>query len=300
MKLRVFASLCLASAALVSSACRTTAPEDPILALSATESLVQGKELLAAKKYVRARPYLLHAFEVEPNSANGRESLLLAADTYFLEGGRANFVQAEAKYRDFLNRFPTSDRASYAQFQVATSLARRMERPDRDQATTRQALQAYEDLQRQFPTSEYAAQAREQIRLVRDNLAEHELVVGRFYLNYGIAVAAVSRLEYMLEAYPEYSARDKIFFYLGQAYGRSGRDEDARATFERLRNQFQDSPYLAELPKVEKNLAKLAAKRKRREARQEAEAARESGSSAAAKDEAKAAETKDDDKEDQP
>ena len=81
----------------------------------------------------RARPYFTHAFEVEPNSAIGREALLLAADTYYLSGGSANFVQAEAKYRDFLNRFPTSDQAAYVQFQIANSLAKRMEKPDRDQ-----------------------------------------------------------------------------------------------------------------------------------------------------------------------
>ena len=113
--------------------CKGGGAEDPILRLSAEESLAQGKELLTKEKWDRARPYFTHAFEVEPNSAIGREALLLAADTYYLSGGSTNFVQAEAKYRDFLNRFPTSDQAAYVQFQIANSLAKRMEKPDRDQ-----------------------------------------------------------------------------------------------------------------------------------------------------------------------
>ena len=40
---------------------------DPVLRLSAQESLVQGKDLLSQKKYSRARPLFPHAFEVEPN-----------------------------------------------------------------------------------------------------------------------------------------------------------------------------------------------------------------------------------------
>ncbi|HVR09743.1 MAG TPA: hypothetical protein VMW75_17000, partial [Thermoanaerobaculia bacterium] len=96
---------------------------DPILRLSAEESLVQGKDLLAQQKYSRARPLFTHAFEVEPNSKVGREALLLAADTFFLEGGSSNYTQAEAKYRDYLNRFPTSEQAAYVQFQIANSLA---------------------------------------------------------------------------------------------------------------------------------------------------------------------------------
>ena len=94
---------------------------------------------------------------MEPNSTIGRESLLLAADTYYLQGNNANYIQAEAKYRDFLNRFPTSEQSAYVQFQIANSLAKRMERPDRDQAVTRKALEAYQDLIRLYPTSEYAA-----------------------------------------------------------------------------------------------------------------------------------------------
>ena len=69
------------------------------------ESLDAGRKLFDAGKFTQARPYFQHAFEVEPNSAVGRESLLLVADSAFQEGGRTELVQAEAKYRDFLNRF---------------------------------------------------------------------------------------------------------------------------------------------------------------------------------------------------
>lgn len=255
-------------AALSLAGCRGSAKADPILSLSAAEALTQGKDLLAKEKYARARPLLIHAFEVEPNSATGRESLLLAADTYYLEGGTGNYVSAEAKYRDFLNRFPTSDRSAYAQFQVASSLAKRMERPDRDQSTTRNALTAFEELLRLYPTSEYAAQAREQIRVVRDNLAEHEFVVGRFYIRYGIPVAAVNRFEYLLATYPEYGEKDKAFFYLGQAYQNAWRSEEAESTFKRLERQFPDSPYVKEIDKVRKD-APVKAKEAKAEEKKE-------------------------------
>ncbi len=231
------------------TSCRSSAAEDPILRLSAEESLVQGKELLNQKKFARARPYLSHAFEVEPNSAGGREALLLVADCHFLERGNTNFIQAEAKYRDFLNRFPTSTQAAYAQFQIANSLAERIERPDRDQGTTRKTLAAYQDLLRLFPTSEYAAQAREKISTVRLNLAEHEFVVGRFYLRFGAAQAAVGRFETILRDYPEYRDKDKIIYHLGLAHSDNEQPEEASKAFERLRTEYPESPYSAEIPK---------------------------------------------------
>lgn len=246
------AVLLLAAAALVSVAgCKSGLAEDPILRLSATEALTEGKELMAAEKYARARRYLSHAFEVEPNSVSGRESLLLLADSYYLDGGSVNLVQAEAKYRDFLNRFPTSDQAAYSQFQIANSLSARMEKPDRDQQATGDALAAYHELIRLYPTSEYVAEARQRIREVRDRLAEHEFVVGEFYLRRTLLGAAVLRFEGLLENYPDYDQRDKVLFHLGLAYRKSKLPEHqdrALGVFRRLRREHPESPYVDDIP----------------------------------------------------
>jgi outer membrane protein assembly factor BamD len=230
------------------TACRSGVSEDPILKLSAEESLAQGKELMAKTKYAKARPYFTHAFEVEPNSAIGREGLLLAADTYYQEGGSTNYVQAEAKYRDFLNRFPTSTQAAYVQFQIANSLAKRMERPDRDQSVTRKALQAYEELGRLYPTSEYAAQSQEQSKLVKANLAEHEFMIGRFYQRFGIPGPATDRWEYLLANYPDYPEKDKVLYHLILVYHQMHRVDDVKKTLEQLRTQYPKSPFLAQVP----------------------------------------------------
>jgi outer membrane protein assembly factor BamD len=243
------AVFCLLTCLLIAG-CKGAAPEDPILQLAAEESLTQGKELLAREKYSRARPYFTHAFEVEPNSAIGREGLLLAADTFYLEGGNGNFVQAEAKYRDFLNRFPTSAQAAYVQFQIANSLAKRMEKPDRDQTVTRKALEAYQDLARLYPTSEYAAQVQEQIKLVQDNLAAHEFMIGRFYMRYGAAGSAAQRFEFLIQNYPSYTEKDKVMYNLGIAYQKTNKPEEARKAFEKLRTEFPDSPLLGEIPEI--------------------------------------------------
>jgi outer membrane protein assembly factor BamD len=240
--------LLVAAAGLTLAGCRSAPADDPILRLAAEESLTQGKELLAREKYEKARPYFTHAFEVEPNSVIGREALLLAADTYFLQGGSTNFVQAEAKYRDFLNRFPTSEQSAYVQFQIANSLAKRMEKPDRDQNVTRKALEAYQELIRLYPTSEYAAQSQEQMNAVLENLAEHEFQIGRFYLRFGAPIAATERFEYLLTTYPQYQEKDKVIYHLGVGYEQSLKPEEARKAFERLRAEYPQSHFVQEIP----------------------------------------------------
>ena len=235
------------------------AKEDPMMALSAEEALTEGKELLEAKKYRRAQQYLTHAFEIEPNSASGREGLLLAADALFLDGGSTNFIKAEAKYRDFLNRFPTSDKAAYVQFQMASCLIKRMRKPDRDQSISLQALDALHEVIQLYPDSEYADQSREQIVVVRQNLAEHEFVVGYFNYKFRLYPAAVQRFETVLEQYPETEGLDRPLFYLGMAHLKLSAWAKAAEAFDRLRAEYPDSGLLSKVPQDRLDAAREAA-----------------------------------------
>jgi outer membrane protein assembly factor BamD len=218
------------------------------LALSAEEALEEGKELMENGKYRRAQEYLTHAFEIEPNSASGREGLLLAADALYLAGGSSSFIKAESKYRDFLNRFPTSDKAPYVQFQMANCLLKRMRKPDRDQSISLQALGALREVLQLYPESEYADQAREQIAVVRQNLAEHEIVVGVFNYRFKLYPAAAERFRTALDEYPETEGQDRALFHLGMAHFKMNQFGKALEAFNRLRAEHPDSTFVEKIP----------------------------------------------------
>lgn len=226
--------------------------EDPILQLSSEQALEEGRKLMAEGKFNRARPYFIHAFEVEPNSVTGREGLLLAADSLFKAGGESNLIKAESRYRDFVNRFPTSQHAAYAQFQIGLSLAGRIVKPDRDQSVAKQALAALEDVQRFYPTSPFAEQAEREMQRVRGHLAQHDFLVGRFYMRFGLPPSAIGRFEHILENYPEYDERDKVLYYLCKVYldrDAEGDDRRAREHCSKLEERFPESEYVERIPK---------------------------------------------------
>ncbi|MEM9554954.1 MAG: outer membrane protein assembly factor BamD [Acidobacteriota bacterium] len=232
--------------------------EDPILRLSSDEALDLGKSYMTDEKWVKARRHLIHAFEVEPNSRQGREALLLAADAYYQQGGIDNYIKCEAKYRDFLNRFPTSERADYAQFKVADCLASRTERPDRDQSVTEAGLAAFEELLRLYPTSEHVPQARQRIRELTDQLAAHELVIGTFYTRFGkrgICQGAVSRLEHLRDTYPQFSRMDEGLYQLAVAYSMCRRPVEALESLATLRRRYPDSERLEDALDLESEIA---------------------------------------------
>lgn len=250
--------------------------DDPILRLSAEEALAEGKELMAAEKYVQAEEYLSHAFEVEPNSPSGREALLLAGDALYKAGGVDNLVRAESRYRDFQNRFPTSDKGAYVLFQIANSLAERVRKPDRDQSATEKALQAYGDVLALYPTSEYAEEARKQIVVLRQLLGESEFLVGRFYYRLGLSRAAIARFEGLEEAYPDYVEMDKVLFHLGMSYRKGRRYQEAIETFDRLQAVYPESVWLKDVPSredLERKAAELAAAEAKEKAKAEAKTA---------------------------
>lgn len=229
-------------------ACKSGIENDPILRLSAAEALQTGTELMAAEKYAKARDYLTHAFEVEPNSEGGRRALLMVADSHFLQGGEVNWIRSESRYRDYLTRFPTSDRADYVQYQIARSLAERVERPDRDQTATEQAIAEFETLQRLFPSSQYAPLAAEEILRLRARLAEHHFVVGDFYIRYRNPLGAEGRFERLLEEFPSYPERDKVLFHLGKSRMMLQQYGEAREAFDRLRGEYPASEWVEKIP----------------------------------------------------
>lgn len=217
---------------------------DPeFLNLSKEQIFEKGEALFADRKWLRARTHFSHVYENFPNDPLGRRSLLRVADTYFNQSDPLSLVEAQYKYRDFLNRYPGSESADYAMLQIAMVSYKQMERPDRDQQKTREAVEKFEDMIRTYPRSPLRADAEAKLVEARDRLAKHEHIVARFYAKRGSWNAAVQRLNFLIDTYPNYSERDAAFFELGTALANLGRDGEARLYFERVLSEFPQSDY---------------------------------------------------------
>ena len=227
--------------------CSTTKKPDKItqeLLSTPKETLFEkGKALIAKKKYDAGRKYLAFVFETYPNDPLGRQALLLVADSYFRQGGTAGFTEARFRYRDYLNRYPGAPQRDYARYQFAVCYDREHEKPDRDQTSTREAIEQYRVLLREYPNSGHTALANARIRALGDLLAEHEFAVGYFYMRKGAPGAALSRFTLLEERFPEYGARDKLFFYSGAVLQRLGRTEEASRYYARLLDEFPGSEF---------------------------------------------------------
>ena len=217
---------------------------DPqLLRMTKEQVYAKAEEQYARENWQRARTYYTYVYETYPNDVLGRRSLLRIADTFFSQGDPVNLVEAQYKYRDFINRYPTSDQADYATLQIAMCSYEQMEKPDRDQQKTREALEKLNDMLRAYPNSPLKAEAEAKRQEVLDRLARHEHIVARFYLKRGSWNAATQRLNYLIDQYPQFEARDAVFFDLGHALAKLGRTGEARLYFERVITEYPQSEY---------------------------------------------------------
>ncbi|HYI13510.1 MAG TPA: outer membrane protein assembly factor BamD [Thermoanaerobaculia bacterium] len=217
---------------------------DPeLLKLTKEQVFERGEESFSKRRFPRARTYFSHLYETYPNDPLGRRSLLRIADTYYEQGNPVNLVEAQYKYRDFINRYPTSDQADYAMLRIAMCSFKQMEKPDRDQQKTREALEKFDDMLRAYPNSALKADATAKRQEVLDRLARHEHIVARFYVKRGSWHAAVQRLNFLVDTYPNYHDRAGVFYDLGTALTRLGRAGEARLYFERVVTEYPQSDY---------------------------------------------------------
>ena len=217
---------------------------DPeLLKLSKEQLFEKGEEQFTRGKWQRSRSYFTHLYESFPNDPLGRRSLLRIADTYYEQGDPVNLVEAQYKYRDFINRYPTSDQADYAMLRIAMCSFKQMERPDRDQQKTKEAVEKFNDMLRAHPNSPLKAEGEARRQDALDRLARHEHLVARYYMKRGSHTSAVQRLNYLIDTYTNYNDRAGAFFDLGNALSHLGRQGEARLYFERVVAEFPKSSY---------------------------------------------------------
>jgi outer membrane protein assembly factor BamD len=220
-----------------------TAVDREMLKLTKEQVFQRGEEQFAKKRWTKARSYYSHLYENYPNDPMGRRALLRIADTFYQQGDAVNLVEAQYKYRDFINRYPGSESADYAMLQIAMCSFEQMEKPDRDQQKTREALDKFNDMLNAYPRSPLAAEATKRRQDVLDRLAKHDHIVARYYMKRGSWNAAVGRLNNLVEQYPAYADRAGVFYDLGTSLSGLGRNAEARLYYERVITEFPKSDY---------------------------------------------------------
>lgn len=181
---------------------------------------------------------------------NALAELKIAEAHYLAE----QYIEAAVAYEEFLKNHPQNQRVPDVLYRLGLSHLNQMLAIDQDQSATIQALNAFRTLKQRFPDDRRMEEVNIYIDRCLNQLAAHELYVGKFYLKTDHPEAAVNRLEGIFRRYPNYVDRDEAYYYLGQAYVLTGQKEKATEAFNQLFREFPASEYIISAQKfVEEN-----------------------------------------------
>jgi len=152
-------------------------------------------------------------------------------------------ILAASEYREFIQLYPYSPSASYAQFQIAMTFFKKALKPERDQTKTLQALAEFKKVVANFPLSEEVKQCQQRITECEERLARHTVTIGRHYYRTRAYKASISRLSEILTSYPSFSRMDEVYFYLADSYFRSGKTQESVPYFMKLVTDYPKSKF---------------------------------------------------------
>jgi outer membrane protein assembly factor BamD len=179
---------------------------DQVGAQTKEQIMARGDALAAKKKWEEARKFYSFLSDTFPNDPLGRRAALKVADTFFAVKDTEGYTEAELRYKDFANRFPSDPNRPYALLMLAKCSFAQRKGPLRDLTPERQAVESLRKVLQLYPSSPYAAEAKVLLDKCLEDLAMHELLVAKYYANVDAWVGVRQRLDYLFDNYPDTSA----------------------------------------------------------------------------------------------
>lgn len=199
-----------------------------------------GVDLLSEGDGTRAITFFEEVERQHPYSVWANKAMLMAAYTRYRT---RKFDDAIIGLERFIRLHPGSRDITYAYYLRALSYYEQIADIHRDQAATRLAMDALGEVVRRFPESEYAADARLKIDLTRDQIAGHEMAVGRWYEQRKEYQAAISRFNKVIRDYQTTSHVPEALHRLTESYLALGLTEEARRTAAVLGHNYPGSEW---------------------------------------------------------
>jgi outer membrane protein assembly factor BamD len=199
-----------------------------------------GMAALNAEQYARAVELFDTVEREHPYSTFATNAKLMAAYGEYM---RNRYTEAIGAADRFILLHPAHRDIAYAFYLRALSTYEQINDTERDQRTTENAMVALQDVINRFPNTPYARDARLKMDLARDHLAGREMVVGRFYQNRSLYVAAIGRFRKVVEEFQTTNHVPEALHRLTEIYITLGLTDEARRTASVLGHNYPGSPW---------------------------------------------------------
>lgn len=175
-----------------------------------------------------------------PYSDFAKRALIMQAFAYHKDGDYPNSRASAQRFVDF---YPASEDAAYAQYLLALSYYDQVDEIGRDQGLTFQALQALRAVIETYPDTQYARSSILKFDLAFDHLAGKEMEIGRYYLKRNHYAAAVNRFRIVVEDFQTTSHTAEALHRLVESYLSLGLTDEAQTAGAILGHNYQSTDW---------------------------------------------------------
>jgi outer membrane protein assembly factor BamD len=175
-----------------------------------------------------------------PYSEYSRKAEVMGAFTKYRMG---NYDDAITMAQRYMELYPSTDDAAYAQYIIGLSYFRQIRDVTQDQKESRQTIDAMTKVVNNYPDSPYVEDAKTKIRFARDQLAGKEMQVGRYYLERRDYLAAIKRFRSVVENYSNTNQIEEALARLTEAYYAMGIASEAQTAAAVLGRNYPDSKW---------------------------------------------------------
>lgn len=153
------------------------------------------------------------------------------------------FVLSETMSNRFIDRHPTHKNVDYAKYMLAMSFYNQRTSAERDITMFKSTIDAFERLIREHPESSYIESSKNKLQSLYNTLAEHELIIGKYYFGHDRFVASANRFQELIRLYQTTPSIEEALYYLSASYAKMGLKRDARQTAMILRHNHPKSSW---------------------------------------------------------
>lgn len=207
---------------------------------TAAEIFGRGEYELERGKADDAAVYFGEIERLYPYSDFAKRALIMQVYSYHKATDYPNSRASAQRYIDF---YPASEDAAYAQYLLALSYYDQIDEIGRDQGLTFQALQALRAVIEKYPETEYARSSILKFDLAFDHLAAKEMEIGRYYLKRKHYAAAINRFRIVVEDFQTTSHTAEALHRLVEAYLALGLTDEAQTAGAILGHNYQSTEW---------------------------------------------------------
>ena len=184
----------------------------------ALDGMYKGNFLYASKKFSEAEGML-------PEIDWASKSALMSSYCLY---NISFYDQAILNLERFIRIYPASQYVSYAHYLIAISYYEQILDEDKDIQPLLISKKKIEDYLKKFPNTDYAIDLKFKLDLVINQLAAKELLIARYYIKNEKWIAAINRLQFVVENYDKTIFVEEALHRLVEIYYKIGLVEEAK------------------------------------------------------------------------